>query len=140
MANPISDGGEKSLSTLLSTLSTNLHTSTFVFVTLPEIATLPPLSEIQLMFRESEGITIITTQEYAVLHQMEYSFPSRMITLNVHSSLEAVGFMAVIATKLAEKGMGVNPVSGYYHDHLFVPVGREEEALRTLQKLSEETK
>lgn len=63
-----------------------------------------------------------------------------MITLNVHSSLEAVGFMAVIATKLAEKGMGVNPVSGYYHDHLFVPVGREEEALRTLQKLSEETK
>ncbi|KAH7130965.1 integron gene cassette protein [Dactylonectria macrodidyma] len=140
MADPVSDGGEKSLTTLLSTLSTALHPSTFVFVTLSEASALPALSEIQLMFRESEGITIITTQEYAVRQNMEYSFPSRMITLNVHSSLEAVGFMAVIATKLAKKGMGVNPVSGFYHDHLFVPVGREEEALRTLQELSEENK
>ncbi|KAH7118586.1 integron gene cassette protein [Dactylonectria estremocensis] len=140
MANPVSDGGEKSLTTLLSSLTTTLHPSTFVFITLSESSTLPPLSEIQLMFRESEGITIIATQEYAVSQQMEYSFPSRMITLNVHSSLEAVGFMAVIATKLAEKGMGVNPVSGFYHDHLFVPIGKEEEALSTLQKLSEDSK
>lgn len=138
MANPTSDGGETSLSTLLSTLTTTLHPATFVFVTQSESAPLPPLSDIQLMFRESEGITIITTQEDAVKQGVEYSFPSRMITLNVHSSLEAVGFMAVIATKLAEKGMGVNPVSGFYHDHLFVPIGREEEALETLAALAEE--
>ncbi|KAH8664851.1 integron gene cassette protein [Ilyonectria robusta] len=138
MANPTSDGGETSLSTLLSTLTTTLHPVTFVFVTQSESAPLPPLSDIQLMFRESEGITIITTLENAVKQGMEYSFPSRMITLNVHSSLEAVGFMAVIATKLAEKGMGVNPVSGFYHDHLFVPIGREEEALETLAALAEE--
>ncbi|KAH6972179.1 integron gene cassette protein [Ilyonectria sp. MPI-CAGE-AT-0026] len=138
MANPTSDGGETSLSTLLSTLTTTLHPATFVFVTQSSSAPLPPLSDIQLMFRESEGITIITTQEDAVKQGVEYSFPSRMITLNVHSSLEAVGFMAVIATKLAEKGMGVNPVSGFYHDHLFVPIGREEEALETLAALAEE--
>ena len=37
---------------------------------------------------------------------------------------------------LAEKSMGVNPVSGFYHDHLFVAVGREEEALALLEVLA----
>ena len=61
-----------------------------------------------------------------------------MITCKVHSSLEAVGFMAVIATRLAQKGMGVNPVSGFFHDHLFVPLGREEQALECLEELAKE--
>lgn len=138
MATMTGNTGETSLSTLLSTLTTTLHPSTFVFITLPESSALPPLSDIQLLFRESEGITLIMTQENAISHNMDYSFPSRMITLNVHSSLEAVGFMAVLATKLAERGMGVNPVSGFYHDHLFIPTGREEEALNVLSMVSEE--
>ena len=46
--------------------------------------------------------------------------------------------MAVIATRLAGCGMGVNPVSGFWHDHLFVPVGREVEAVRVLGELAEE--
>jgi hypothetical protein len=61
-----------------------------------------------------------------------------MITLNVHSSLEAVGFMAAISTKLAENGIGVNPVSGYYHDHCFVPLGKANEAMKVLQDLATE--
>ena len=61
-----------------------------------------------------------------------------MITLNVQSSLDAVGFLAVISTRLAEYGMGVNPVSAFLHDHLFVPIGREEDAVRELRKLAEE--
>lgn len=56
-----------------------------------------------------------------------------MITLKVQSSLEAVGFMAYVAGKLAERGVGANPVSGFWHDHLFVGVGREGEAMRVLE-------
>jgi hypothetical protein len=63
-----------------------------------------------------------------------------MITLKIHSSLEAVGFMAKISTKLAEKGIGCNPVAGFFHDHCFVPVGREEEAIRALEELVKEAK
>jgi hypothetical protein len=43
-----------------------------------------------------------------------------MITLNVYSSLEAVGFIAAVGAKLNK--IGVNPVSGFFHDHCFVPV------------------
>ncbi|KAI5460209.1 integron gene cassette protein [Mariannaea sp. PMI_226] len=135
---PAPAGGESSLSNLLSTLTTILHPSTFVFVTLASSTALPPLSQSQMVFRESEGFTVIVTRDYALRHGLEYSFPSKMITLNVHSSLEAVGFMAVIATRLATLKMGVNPVSGFYHDHLFVPEGREEEAIALLQELARE--
>ena len=61
-----------------------------------------------------------------------------MITLNVHSSLEAVGFIAKVASKLAEKGIGANPVSGFFHDHLFVAIGHEHEAITALKDLAEE--
>lgn len=59
-----------------------------------------------------------------------------MVTLNVHSSLEAVGFMAAVTRKLTERGIGCNPVSGYFHDHLFVPQGREEETLEVLSEMA----
>jgi len=93
-----------------------------------------------MSFREAEGTTIITTQESADSYGLEYTFPSKMITLNIHSSLEAVGFMAAISTRLMEKGIGVNPVSGYFHDHCFIPLGKEMEAMKALQELAEEAK
>jgi len=93
-----------------------------------------------MLFHELEGLTIITTLESATSHNLQYTFPSRMITLNVHSSLEAIGFIAAVSEKLTEKGIGVNPVSGFFHDHCFVPVGREVEALDVLEKLADEAK
>ncbi|WP_292127622.1 ACT domain-containing protein, partial [Mesorhizobium sp.] len=59
--------------------------------------------------------------------------------LDIHSSLDAVGFLAAITTRLAAAGMGVNPVSAFYHDHLFVPAERAEEALGLLRQLAAES-
>ncbi|KAL7935825.1 ACT domain-containing protein [Trichoderma chlorosporum] len=134
------DPGEKSLAKLLATLTTTLHETAYVFATLTDASDLPPLKETQLLFKEKEGITVIISRDYATAHKIDFFFPCKMITLNVTSSLEAVGFMAVIATKLAEYEMGVNPVSGFYHDHLFVPLGREQEAIEVLGNLAEECK
>lgn len=132
--------GELSLSKLLSSLVPILDPSTYVFITLPFSTPLPTTLPMQMLFREREGLTIITTLEAAKTHDFEYTFPCRMITLDVHSSLEAVGFMAVIAGKLKELKMGVNPVSGYFHDHCFVPEGREEEAMEALKELAKTAK
>ena len=37
---------------------------------------------------------------------------------------------------MAALGIAVNPVSGFYHDHLFVPEDRAEEALAVLQSFT----
>lgn len=41
--------------------------------------------------------------------------------------------MAVLTRVLAERGVPVNVVSGFCHDHLFVPEGRVQEAVAALE-------
>ena len=89
-----------------------------------------------MTFEEAEGTTLILLKSEAESYGLPYEFPCRMITLNIHSSLEAVGFMAKIASELAKHDMGVNPVSGFFHDHLFVPDGREHDAMNILREMS----
>lgn len=91
-----------------------------------------------MLFREAEGTTLITTRNAADAEGIDYQFVSRMITLDVHSSLDAVGFLAFITTRLKTLGISVNPVSGYFHDHLFVPAGSEEEVMKCLQEIARE--
>ncbi len=93
-----------------------------------------------MVFREEEGITLVLLRSEAEEAGLKYEFPCRMITLDVHSSLEAVGFLARITTELAKNGMSVNPVSGYCHDHLFVPDGREQDALAVLSQIASQSR
>ncbi|KAH6654288.1 ACT domain-containing protein [Truncatella angustata] len=140
MSTLVGHPGELSLATLLATLTTTLHPATYVFAVVQDESKLPPFSKVQMLFREaeSEGVTVILTREDAEAYSLEYCFPCRKITINVTSSLDAVGFIAVVATRLAANNMGVNPVSGFYHDHLFVPEGREEYAITVIAELAEE--
>jgi len=48
--------------------------------------------------------------------------------------------MAVIAMRLKDAGISVNPVSGYYHDHLFVPEEKAREAVTILEELAGEAR
>ncbi len=90
-----------------------------------------------LMFREAEGITLILEKSTADSNGLEYQATWALITLSVHSDLEAIGFIARISTELAREGISVNVVSAYYHDHLFVPYEEGQEALEVLQALSD---
>jgi hypothetical protein len=127
--------GELDLEVLLRSLSAELVEGVFVFATLAG-ADVPPELTPHMTFQEAEGKTLILLRSDAEAAGIPYEFPCRMITLNVHSSLEAVGFIARIATELARHRMGVNPVSGFYHDHLFVPDGREAEAMDILARIA----
>ena len=126
--------GEANLDRLLCSLEATLQDGLYVFVTLPGDQVPAGLAP-RMMFHEAEGVTLILLREEAEAAGLAYEFPSRMITLDVHSSLDAVGFIARIATELAKHGMGVNPVAGFHHDHLFVPDGREQEALKVLAEI-----
>lgn len=127
--------GTTDLHVLLSSLSASLVDGVHVFVTLPD-NTVPVGVDPRMLFREAEGTTLICLQHEAEAAGLDHAFPCRMITLEVHSSLDAVGFIARIASELAKRGMGVNPVSGFFHDHLFVPDGREIEALDVLRQIA----
>lgn len=129
--------GETDLNTLLRSLKADLIDGIFVFVTVPT-GQIPPDLAPRMMFQEAEGTTLVLLKDAAQAADMPYEFPSRMITLNIHSSLDAVGFMARIATALGNEGMGVNPVAGFYHDHLFVPNGREQDTLRILSQIAKD--
>ena len=58
----------------------------------------------------------------------------RLITLTVHSSLEAVGLTAVVTNKLAEHKISANVVAAYYHDHIFVPCEKAKKAMEVLRE------
>ena len=121
--------GETNLDILLKTMNPVLHDGEYVFCTLqPEqVKNLHP--DPVLWFSEEEGITVILPRAQADRAGLPYTYLSRMITLSVKSSLYAVGFLAAVTSKLAEHGISINPVSAYYHDHLFVPTKKSHEAM-----------
>lgn len=128
--------GETNLNNLLATMRPRLVEGTYVFVTAAAGKALPGGLDPMMTFREAEGLTAILDADAAERAGLAGSFRSRMITLDVHSSLAAVGFLAAITACLAGAGMGVNPVSAFYHDHLFVPEDRAEEAMHLLAQLA----
>jgi hypothetical protein len=126
----------KELHLLLTSMEPILEAGEFVFVSLPAERQpgLQPEAVIS-SFREKEGITFIVRREESERVGLPATFPCRMIRLNIVSDLEAIGFLARILTELAARGISVNPVSGYHHDYLFVPVRHAETALEVLRHL-----
>ncbi|EMI21260.1 hypothetical protein RMSM_01807 [Rhodopirellula maiorica SM1] len=133
--------GETDLQTLLEKMEPELQMGEFVFCTMaPEVASDPEAAS-KLCFSaigqfiEPEGLTLILAKSEAETKRLDFAYPCRMITLKVHSSLEAVGFLAAVTDKLARRGISVNAISAYFHDHLFVPSERAEEAMNVLNDI-----
>ena len=131
--------GERNLKTLLEGMKPEMQDGIFVFCSIPEGEKIASAIRPVLMFREREGTTLVIRREEAESAGLRFQFASRLITLTVHSSLEAVGFLAPITARLAEAGISANAVSAFYHDHLFVPDHRADEALRLLLNMSATT-
>lgn len=126
--------GETDLGVLIASMEPELAPDIYVFATVSHDAPGPPGA--LMRFREREGTTLILLEAEAKAAGIVAVFPSRMITLNIHSSLEAVGFVAAIAARLTTAGMGINPVAGYYHDHLFIAADRADEAMTLLREMA----
>ena len=126
--------GETNLTTLISSMNPVLHPDVYVFAKTTD-ADRAGNTSAKMIFEEAEAITLILKRPEAERQQLSYEFPCRMITLNIHSALDAVGFIAAVTTELARHGIGVNPVSGFYHDHLFVPADRANDAMQALKAL-----
>ena len=124
--------GETGLRTLLASMEPVLQPGVYVFTTVDAV---PPTCDPIATVREAEGTTLVLAQPDADVHDLAYEFEAAMITLMVDSALEAVGLTAAVARQLADEGISCNVVAGYYHDHLFVPADRAEDAMAALLAL-----
>ena len=128
---------ETNLRVLLRSMQPVLNPNVYVFVTVPLGSSLP--DGIIGMFCEAEGLTLILEKSRADGLNLEYSTELAWIGLGVHSSLEAVGLTAAFASALTSAGISCNVVAAFYHDHIFVPSARAEDAMRVLLALALES-
>lgn len=127
--------GETDLDKLLNTMSPQLISGDYVFCCVQsgsnlDVSSLSPLAT----FNEAEGLTLVLRKETAVANNLTFESVFKGITLTVHSSLDAVGLTAAVASKLAYKGISANVIAAYYHDHIFV---QKEKAALALEALNE---
>jgi hypothetical protein len=128
--------GEFDLETLLRHMEPKHVQGEYVFCSIDE-GDFDLVGTPLLIFREAEGVTVVLLREIAELNRLKFEKIWGLITLQVHSDLSAVGFLAEITHHLAKADVSVNVVSAYYHDHLFVPVSKVDKAMEILKSLSE---
>ncbi|HDD61078.1 MAG: hypothetical protein DRI65_09410 [Chloroflexota bacterium] len=134
--------GETDLAYLIKNMQPILEDEELVFCSLSPARAEEYFVLCQGYYLEREGITVIIGKHLADLNDLAYDLVFKRITLNVHSSLAAVGFIARITEVLAAQGFSVNIVSAYYHDHLYIQSDLAQAALETLllwrDKMSQE--
>ena len=116
-------------------MSPSLDDQVWAFVSVGEVSSEYVTEHALATFRETEGTTLIVPWERAEEFDV-CSEPMARITLNIHSSLEAVGLTAAVSQALASEAISANVVAGFYHDHIFVPQTTGERAVACLTLLS----
>jgi len=133
--------GETNLEYLLRNMQPVLEAEELVFCSLPSNQAEEFLSLCQGFYVEREGTTIILGKHLADMNKLSYDPTFKRISLQVYSSLEAVGFLSRITEVLAAQGISVNVVSAYYHDYLYIKSDQADVAYNLLklwqEKLSE---
>jgi len=129
--------GEMDLSRLLEGMTPVVMDGDYVFCTVPGGKYGDHLSsEPFAAVAEAEGLTLVLSRAMADMHGMAYGSVFRLITLSVHSSLDAVGLTAAVSTVLAEHGITANVIAGFFHDHIFVPRESADLAIMALHRLA----
>ena len=122
------------LALLLQSMEPTLDPDVYAFVSVKEPALLHSV-DVLATVREPEGLSAIVRESDAVALGLEVLFRASWITLTVQSDLHAIGLTAAFSSALGAAGISCNVVAGAWHDHVFVPAGRGEEAVSVLRRL-----
>ncbi|MDH3294987.1 MAG: ACT domain-containing protein [Acidimicrobiia bacterium] len=129
--------GEIDLGPMLATLTVTRRPGAYVFIAIPADHDQPSARGVEAMLVEAEGVTVVATVEAAEANGWSHDGRWAWLSLDVHSSLEAVGLTAAFATALAGDDLPCNVLAGYHHDHLLVPIDRADDAIACLDRLRE---
>eukprot|EP00606_Chrysophyceae_sp_TOSAG23-5_P001530 GSChrysophyteH2.ASY1.ANO1.704.1 assembled CDS len=133
----ISSAGITDLGQLLSSMSPRLLEGEYVTSTNDSAAKLEVFETCLMSFQEREGWSFLLPLAYAKSKGYSYDGVFKGITLDVHSSLEAVGLTAAVSTALATAGLSANVIAATHHDHVFVGAADADAALAILAGVSQ---
>ena len=114
-----------------------LASESYVFAHVADVSKLD-LNKVFARINEPEGVTLIVESELAKTWGLEASSLFSLITLQIHSSLEAVGLTAAFSKTLADNGISANVVAGFYHDHILVAQHDAERAIKALEAMTQQ--
>ena len=127
--------GVTDLSKLIANMEPILNDGEYVFASVSNIELIPRTITI-CEIKEREGVTVVVSKKNAEQLGLVFEFVAAWITLNIHSSLEAVGLTAAFASELEKHNISCNVVAGYYHDHIFVDIKDKDKALKVLWSMT----
>lgn len=132
-ARKVIEAGKKELQTILDSLAPELLAGDYVFCSVAGAAYGDYVETAPIACcHEREGLTLVMLKESADQHGLAYGSTYRCISLGVHSSLDGVGLTAAVSARLSSKRISANVIAAYFHDHIFVPSSRADEALAAL--------
>lgn len=125
--------GTLDLEKLLDQLDVILAEEPYCYVSIDEGTPIPSPNDCLAVIREGEGLCAIIPIECAETMRLEPIFQSALLSLTVHSSLEAVGLTAWFSARLGDAGISCNVIAGLHHDHILVPWDRRFDAVVALK-------
>ncbi|WP_068944655.1 ACT domain-containing protein [Chryseobacterium timonianum] len=126
--------GEVNLNNILKNLNPVLNEGKYVYCTVDHIDDIL-FSKVLFLFKETESITVVVKKEDAEELNLSFSYVASWITLEIHSSLSAVGLTAKFSQALSDAGISCNVVAAYFHDHIFVDEKDTTQAIKVLNAL-----
>ena len=102
-----------------------------------KVARFPEQNHHFFVSKDSDEITVVTKEEYiADLSMLERNKDDyALIALNVSIPFYCVGFLAVVSSAIADKGMDILIVSTYSKDYILVRHDKLDDAKSTLLDL-----
>ena len=127
--------GEVQIDRLLKNIDPEINLGEYVFCSVYNLKNIN-FKDIVVYIKEKEGFTLVMEKNKAISLGLDFEFISSWITLNVHSSLNAVGFNSIISNSLSKNNISCNVIAGFHHDHLFVSLNNAKRAISILKNLS----
>lgn len=127
--------GETNLRVLLRSMKPVLDEKPYGFAALGDDETIQ-LDKAFAVIREDEGMTVVARSDVFANVNRQVPAEWARITLQIHSSLQAIGLTASFAAALGKANISANVIAGYYHDHIFVQWDNRQAAMDALLDLS----
>lgn len=125
--------GDTNLDRMLATLEVGRRPGIYAYVHFPNRPA--DTDGAEAIIEEAEGTTLVVPLEIAKIRGWPVVFEAAWLTLQVHSSLEAIGLTAAVSGVLAAGGIPCNILAGAFHDHLLVPVAAADRAIAAVSSL-----